>query len=276
MSSHLYRGTVWHVRRSPVEHAFSYPLYLLGVSLTAGAEWRDFPGVLQRRGLAIWKIEDRDYFAGSRSLHEEVSGWLARAGLPPGSEVLLITMPRYFGYVFNPVSFFLARDSAGRLCRVLAQVRNTFGEMFLYDEPLVPDADGSGTVRAGFDKEFYVSPFFDVSGRYEIVVPRCEGHVLDLQVRLFKGEAEVFASGIKAHGEPLTRGALIRAGCALPLTGALTMIRIQLHAIRLFFQRRLPFQPRGATPRVPPTRVAPGLWDRFRLLVVRAGLRVRG
>jgi len=266
---------VWHIRRSPAEHTFSYPLYLLGVSLTAGAEWREFAGVLQRRGLAIWKIEDRDYFAGSRPLHDEVTSWLARAGLPPASEVQLLTMPRYFGYVFNPVSFFLARGPDGALCRVLAQVRNTFGEMHLYDARLVPDADGSGTVRASFDKEFYVSPFFDVSGRYEIIVPRCDGEALDIQVRLFKHEREVFASGVKADGEPLTRGALLRAGCALPLTGALTMTRIQLQVLRLFFQRRLPFQPRRA-PRVPLTRAAPGLWDRFRLLVVRAGVRLRG
>ena len=47
-------------------------------------------------------------------------------------EVVLMTMPRMLGYVFNPVSFWFCRDRAGALRAVLCEVNNTFGESHCY------------------------------------------------------------------------------------------------------------------------------------------------
>jgi hypothetical protein len=59
---------------------------------------------------------------------------------PPGrrglvaadGEVVLQTMPRVFGFVFNPVSFWFCHDRDGGLRAVLAEVSNTFGERHNY------------------------------------------------------------------------------------------------------------------------------------------------
>lgn len=47
-------------------------------------------------------------------------------------EIVLQTMPRIFGFVFNPVSFWFCHDRAGALRVVLAEVSNTFGERHNY------------------------------------------------------------------------------------------------------------------------------------------------
>ena len=44
----------------------------------------------------------------------------------------LICMPRVFGYVFNPVSFWLCRDKDQKLRAVLCEVHNTFGQRHTY------------------------------------------------------------------------------------------------------------------------------------------------
>ena len=63
-------------------------------------------------------------------------------------------------YVFNPLSTHWCYRADGSLACLVAEVHNTYGERHAY--LLRPDDAG----RAEADKEFYVSPFFEVSGRY--------------------------------------------------------------------------------------------------------------
>jgi hypothetical protein len=51
----------------------------------------------------------------------------AATGARPAGRITLLTHPRYFGYCFNPVSFYYvwAADGSGGLESVLAEVSNT-------------------------------------------------------------------------------------------------------------------------------------------------------
>ena len=81
-------------------------------------------------------------------------------------EIVLISMPRVFGYVFNPVSFWLCFDRQKQLRAVLCEVDNTFGETHVYVcarrdcRPI-----GRGDVLRG-DKVFHVSPMLERRGHY--------------------------------------------------------------------------------------------------------------
>ena len=63
-------------------------------------------------------------------------------------------------YVFNPLSTHWCYRADGSLACIVAEVHNTYGQRHAY--VLRPDEAG----RAQADKEFYVSPFFEVDGRY--------------------------------------------------------------------------------------------------------------
>ena len=69
-------------------------------------------------------------------------------------------MPGRASYVFNPLSTHWCYRADGSLACLVAEVHNTYGERHAY--LLRPDDAG----RAEADKEFYVSPFFEVAGRY--------------------------------------------------------------------------------------------------------------
>ncbi len=74
----------------------------------------------------------------------------------------MLANARSLGYVFDPLTTYFCFDAEGRLEGVLAEVHNTYGERHCY--PLeVTERSG-----ASVDKEFYVSPFFAVEGRYDI------------------------------------------------------------------------------------------------------------
>ena len=76
--------------------------------------------------------------------------------------VLMLATPRSVGHAFNPLSVFWCHRPDGGLECVVAEVHNTYGERRAY--LLRPDPDG----KAEHDKELHVSPFFDVTGRYQL------------------------------------------------------------------------------------------------------------
>jgi len=81
------------------------------------------------------------------------------------AEVWLLTQPRRFGYVFNPVSFWFFRDAAGEVRAALAEVNNTYGDRHAYfcaTDGFAP-IDGGEIVRP---KRMHVSPFQKLSGEY--------------------------------------------------------------------------------------------------------------
>lgn len=81
-------------------------------------------------------------------------------------KVYLITMPRVFGYGFNPISFWLFFDEQESLHAVIGDVNNTFGQNHKY---LIRDKDGmkiSSEKHYEAEKVFHVSPFMPVKGTY--------------------------------------------------------------------------------------------------------------
>ncbi len=46
-----------------------------------------------------------------------------------GGRIVLVTLPRIFGYLFNPVSFYFCFDRSGRPAAAIAEVTNTFREV---------------------------------------------------------------------------------------------------------------------------------------------------
>lgn len=152
-----------HARLSPKRNAFSYGLYYLAVPL-AGMD--AMPLAYNR--FAPLSFYDRDHGAcdGSPLLpwaRDILTGHDITAA---DGDITLLCMPRVFGYVFNPVSFYLCRDRAGHLRAVLCEVHNTFGERHTYicahpDQRVIKHDD---VMHA--QKLFHVSPFLERAGQY--------------------------------------------------------------------------------------------------------------
>jgi len=150
------------------------------------------------------------------------------------ARMTLVTMPRLFGYVFNPVSFVICFDRDNKVSACITQVNNTFGETHLY--PLVCEPSEM-PVTWRFPKKFFVSPFFDTEGEYTVIVGS-EGARLSLQVDLYKQGQQVFSALLEGAAKPLTRLNLVVTLITFPLTQLLTMPRIHLQALFLFFKAK--------------------------------------
>ena len=142
MKSCIYEGQVRHGRRKPVEHAFRYRVFMMYLDLD---ELEDV-----FRGRWFWSTRRRALARFRRSDHlGDPSGSLKEAVLDlveretdsrPEGPVRLLTNLSYFGFCFNPVSFYYCFAGDGEtLETIVAEVNNTpWGERDTYVLPLEP------------------------------------------------------------------------------------------------------------------------------------------
>ena len=118
----------------------------------------------------------------------------------------------------------------------MVEVHNTYGERHAY--VVHPDEHG----KAVADKALYVSPFNDVSGRYDIAVPPPTDR---LAVSIGLG---TFTASMTGRAMPPGRRSVWRASVRTPLAPFLGMLRIRWQGIRLLL-RGLRVQQRPHHPR---------------------------
>jgi DUF1365 family protein len=164
--SHLLVGKVRHRRARPVTYGLEHDVFYAALDLGELDEVAARSRLIRRNRRGLVEFRDADHLpTPSADVAADVRALLTAEGDDPaGWRITLITNLRILGYVFNPASFYLCRDAAGVLRRVLVEVHNTFGERHLY--PLRPADDGEA-FRAGMAKAFFVSPFISVDGAYD-------------------------------------------------------------------------------------------------------------
>ncbi|MGE0042000.1 MAG: DUF1365 domain-containing protein [Vicinamibacterales bacterium] len=243
--SSLLAGAVMHQRLAPWPHGFRYRVSMLRLDLdelpALDAGLRLF-GVNRARPAAF---HESDHLGDpSEPLRARVERF-ARAGgvTAPLGRIELVTQARVFGFVFNPVSFYLCHDRAGALAAIVAEVNNTFGERHCYLLPAssgraaAPGAPGAGAgARVWQDKKvFHVSPFFTLDGTYRFQFAIAEAH-LDIRIDLYRGGAPVFVSRLSLDRRPLTDRALLGLLARRPWSTVQVVAAIHWQALRLWLK----------------------------------------
>jgi uncharacterized protein len=234
----LFIGRVMHSRLRPAVNAFVYPIFYVQLPLCNLAAARNRIFSINRFNLLQFNTKDHGPRDGS-ALLPWIQTLLREHDLPDDGDIILQCFPRVLGYVFNPVSFWFCRNSAGHLIAVLAEVRNTFGGHYCY---LLHNADGS-VINDGQEldtqKVFHVSPFCKIEGTY-----RFRFH-LDQQASLvcidYHDTAEkLLATSISGRAIPWSTAALLGALLKMPLLTLGVMLRIHWQALKLW-RKDVPF-----------------------------------
>lgn len=240
--SGLLVGRISHSRLGPRPHAFAYDLFMLRLDLDEVAGLDTTRRLFGTRWWKVVRFEPADFLgllSDGVTVADRVAALRAaviRALAPDGGaaaigRIELVAHGRTFGYVFNPVSFFVcyaARD--GALAGVVADVHNTFGERHAYVLP-ASERTASGTWQA--KKVFHVSPFFTLDGTYRFQMAFAEDGV-DIHIDLYTGGRPVFVSRLRLAQQPLTDAALAAALTRLPAMSARVIGAIHWEALRLW------------------------------------------
>ena len=170
LASCIYEGQVRHRRFAPVGHEFSYRLFMMYLDLDELPHLFDRHLLWSPDRLNIAQFRRSDHIGDNDQPLQESARDLveAHSGKRPEGPVRLLTHLRYFGYRFNPVSFYYCYGSDGHsLEAIIAEINNTpWGQQHAYvlDEGLNEGRDSKK--RYQFDKAFHVSPFMGMDQHY--------------------------------------------------------------------------------------------------------------
>jgi cyclopropane-fatty-acyl-phospholipid synthase len=251
MNSRIFQGGLFHARHLDHALSFGYPMYMLWLDLDELPQLDRQTRWFKHNRRGILSIRDADYLdATERPIKEKLFERLQARGIArPDGPVMLLTSPRYFGYVFNPVSFYAGYHTNGALAFAAAEVNNTFNEKHFYlldVNARVPDErEGYRFMRK---KDFHVSPFMDLAGHYDFLF-RFPDNGIDIHIDLIKQNANAFHARLNGHFSEMNPTNLRRILWKYPLDGFLTMTRITMQAAKLYS--------RGATVYERPTPVSP-------------------
>lgn len=161
-----------------------------------------------------------------------------------GGRVMLVTLPRVFGYLFNPVSFYFCFDRTGRPVASIAEVTNTFKEM----KPFVlgPATHSGGTFSLRLPKYFYVSPFTDLDVSFDFTL-HPPGEKLSVQIDDYEAGQRTLTSALTGVRQPLTDARLAWFSVKYPFITLRIIALIHWHALRLYL-KRIPWFAKAARP----------------------------
>ncbi len=230
---------VMHKRLIPKVNQFVYRVYNLAIPLQAIpqlADGRRFG--LNRAGIMSFWEKDHGPRDGS-DLNTWIRNILQEHAIEPVAHIMLVTMPRVFGYGFNPVSFWLCLDERHRLRAVLCAVSNTFGEHHDY---LCAHADGRPITAQDWleaEKVFHVSPFIEREGYYRFRFDfQPENDRLGIWIDYYNAAGEkLLLTSIVGSFSPYHRRSRARAFWSHPLLTLMVIGRIHWQAIRLLRKR---------------------------------------
>ena len=239
-TAHLMRADVMHKRTLPRVHAFNYRVYYLALPIEHLEQAKH--GILSFDRFNLLSFYQRDH--GERTggnVAQWARGLLQQFELNDGvTHLVLLTLPRTLGYVFNPVSFWLGFNGQGELLAAIAEVNNTFKETHSY---VLAKADGSPIGSDDWlitSKDFHVSPFLPVEGSYQFRFAVRE-QKLGVWIDHYNADGELtLLTSLVGKMEPLTRRALWKAFFAIPLVTIKVIGLIHFEALRLI-GKKIPY-----------------------------------
>jgi len=164
-NSSIYNGVVIHKRFKPKVHFFRYSVFSLLLDITEFNLLDKDLKIFSYNKFNIISFYDEDH--GPRD-GTSVKDWVIK-NLKYNNiktkniQIKLLCYPRFFGYVFNPLSVFFIYNKDSELISILYEVKNTFGEQHTY---IFKTKKNENPIQHMCKKKFHVSPFIEMDCTY--------------------------------------------------------------------------------------------------------------
>lgn len=237
MQSCIYEGRVSHTRQEPVRHRFDYRLFMMYVDLD------ELPTLFSRNW--FWSVSKaalarfrRECHLGEGDLKAAVQDLvLSQTGNRPSGPVRLLTNFAYFGYWFNPVSFYYCfADDGETVEAIVVEVNNTpWGEQHCYVESCRDIQGDSKAWRFEVAKKMHVSPFMPMNVSYTWVLKQPAEHLSVFMANRVAGN-RAFKAMLSLERKEITSWSLARVLLRYPMQTIHIIFKIHWQALRLWLK----------------------------------------
>lgn len=227
----LYHGEVVHRRLSPLRHELRYRVFNLFADVDRLEETSRHLRLFSYNRFNLFSISDRNHGPGDGTPIRDHAWKLMRAaeGGDGVRRIFMFCYPRVLGYVFNPLTVYYGVDADERLRVMVYEVNNTFGGRHSYVVPV-----GQSFAQSA-PKQFFVSPFNAVEGRYLFRFTAPE-ETMALGVALSVGGVPVLKAYVSGRRCPLDDATLLRSFLSVPFLTLKVIGAIHLQAAKLWWK----------------------------------------
>ncbi len=239
MKSAIFKGSVKHRRQNPVAHEFRYGMFMMYLDLAELDKVFSNRWFWSAKHWALARFRRENHFGNSavpldQCVREKVE---AVTGKRPEGAICLLTNLSYFGYCFNPVSFYYCFDRQDKTVEtIIAEVNNTpWGERTLYVLSDWQAQAPTGHLECTPAKLMHVSPFMqmDVEYRWRFSAP---DEKLTVYMENKRSGKKIFDASLNLQRTEISGWSLARILTFHPFMTFKVIIAIHWQALRLWLK----------------------------------------
>lgn len=237
MDSTLHPGRVFHQRVNPINYNFNYKTLSILINL-------DELEVINK--LTFFSVNSPNLF----SFHFKDHGKRIASSNPKNFieekisrkfrdkkkySIYLYCTPTFLGYVFNPISVYLCKNSKNEIKYICYEVKNTHHEQHCYFLKIKKNYNNQ--IYSELNKKFYVSPFLQMQLKYKFYLTNNKKN-FSLSVNAYKKNQLILKTGISSKSKPLSNLSLIYELIKNLFFSQKIMILIHYQAIKIFKKQK--------------------------------------
>jgi DUF1365 family protein len=233
MKQGIYQGLITHNRTSPSKNKFSYRYAMLFLDLDKIKETFDHSWLWSLDRYNLGSFFQKDYFRKTKNLKADLIHHLEKEKITGIDQIFILTTPRFFGFCYNPVSFYYCFKS-GQLITIISDIHNTpWNERFAYTHVC---KSNTGTHGFKFHKQFHVSPFMPMNIDYDWKFTS-PSDVIVISMDNNYDDHKIFNATLKLKRKAITGIRLNILLLTYPLSPINTIIKIYWNALKLWVKR---------------------------------------
>lgn len=231
MNSKLFCGRVSHSRLEPKKHRFEYTTFMCYLDIDELPTLFDIHPLWSYNSSNLAWFNPDNYIGRNSDIRSAVTEHIYRVtGEHFSGRICILTNLTYFGYCFNPVSFYYCYDKHNSLQFILSEINNTpWNERHVYVTQVTTN---DKLIEHNFKKSFHVSPFMDMDFRYQWKFNRPDEELI-INMNNFKGDKHWFNAHLHLQALPLTSRNLSRMLTKYPFMTLKVITAIYWQALKI-------------------------------------------